>query len=277
MGQPFDPSRQHPQQQYPPAGWQPGYPDPADQQPGYPTSGQQQQDPARVRASGRTGRSGPLLAGLAAGLVVAVVVGAILAVVGALHVGTDTSARVSSAPITLPSSLPGLQDYLTVSTALMKKSSRTTEQQATLIAKQQANADKVSSQTRDAYQKANPGAAVAFKRYADPTLERLITVIAVRASYPGLTNGQVIDPADLGLAVAQQRIESFGDVQCLLVQTQLTPAGTQPDPKNQITTLCQRSGPALTVQIYAGGGFTGNDGRQNLVDLTNSTFASIAG
>lgn len=274
MGQPFDPNRQYSQQ--PLAGWQPTYPGSAEQHGGYPPPPQYQADSA---ASRPPRRAIPAFTGLVAGLLIAAIVGGILAVAGVLHFGSqsDEPARVSSAPLTLPSSLPGLQDLVTVTAAAQKKSSRSAESQAAFLAKQKANAEKVSSMTREAYQKANPGAAVAFAQYADSALERYVTVIAVRATYPGLTNGQVIDPAYLGLAVAQQRIESFGDVQCLLVQTESVRVGQTPDPKRQITTLCQRSGPALTVQIFAGGRYTGNEGRQAVVDLVNTTFATLAG
>lgn len=273
MGQPFDPNRPYPQQQ--PAGWQPTDQTPVGQQGGYPSSPDQPGPPAP--RPGR--RSTPAITGLVGGLLVAAIVGGILAAAGVLHFGAsrDEPARVSSAPITLPTSVEGLQDLTTVTAALQKKSSRTAESQSAFLAKQKANAEKMSSMTRDAYQKANPGAAVAFHQYADTTLEHSITIIAVRATYPGLTNGQVIDPAYLGLAVAPQRIESFGDVQCLLVQTQPARVGQTPDPQQEITTLCQRSGPALTVQVYAGGQYPGAEGRQAVVDLTNSTFSTVAG
>lgn len=117
---------------------------------------------------------------------------------------------------------------------------------------------------------------MAFARYADAKLERQFSVVVVRATYPHLTNGPVIDPAFLGLAVAPQRIASFGEVQCLIVQTGSVPGGKQPDPKDQFTSICQRSGPALTVQLYAGGGFDGTESQQIMVNLTNSIWTDLA-
>lgn len=279
MGQPFDPDRQYPPQQ--PAGWQPADQGAGIAQPGYRppqdrSSFQPDQQPGRTadRASRR-----PAVAGLIAGLVVAAIVGGVLAVSGVLHFGSTRNepARVSAEPLSLPSSLPGFQDYVTVSKALVTSSGRTAAAQASFIDKMQANAERVSSLTRAAYQTANPGAAVAFAQYADSKLERQVNVIAVRATYPGLTNGPVTDPAYLGLSVAPQRIQSFGEVQCLLFQSGGTPAGQQPDPTELYTTLCQRSGPALTIQLFAGAGFAGLESQQTLVNLTNSTWTTLTG
>jgi hypothetical protein len=255
MGQPFDP--QH--RQYPPQ-----------QSPGGYSTPRPPVRPARP--------IGPAIAGLIGGLLLAVVVGAVLAVTGVLHFGAEGKepARVSSAAITLPASLPGFQDYVAANKAARTKSSSGTSSSTTQVLEaQRANSEKVSSLTKAAYQQANPGAAVAFGQYSDATIEHQVSVVAVRATYPGLTNGPVIDPAYLKLTVAPQRIQSFGDVQCLVASAP-TPAGRQPDPKQMYTAFCQRTGPALTVLIY-GGNFSGTDGQQSIVNLTNATWTAIAG
>lgn len=220
----------------------------------------------------------PVIVGLVAGLVIAVVVAGILAVSGLLHVGSASKepARVSAEAIALPAALPGFQDYLAANTAARTKSSSGSSSRSTQILEaQRANSEKVADLTRTAYQQANPGAAVAFKQYADATLEHQFGLIAVRATYPGLTNGPVVDPAYLGVAVAPQQIRSFGDVQCL-VASATTAAGQQPDPEQMFTTVCQRTGRALTVFIH-GGHFTGTDGQQSMVSLTNAAWTAIAG
>jgi hypothetical protein len=248
MGQPFDPdNRQYPPQQVqaPPA------------------------KPPRPR--------GPAILGLVAGIVVAVVVGGILAATGVLHVGAanDEPARVSAEAIALPGALPGFEDYLSVSAAVTKTSSASGSKTKDIMPSLRANDEKVSSLTRAAYQQANPGAAVAFEHYSDATIEHQFNVIAVRATYPGLTNGPVLDPAYLGLAIAPQHIQSIGDVQCL-VSNEATRAGQQPDPKQMFTLACQRTGPALTVLVY-GGNFSGTDGQQKIVGVTNATWTAVAG
>ena len=245
MVQPFDPNR--PPQQPPP-------------------------QPVRRRPPG------PAIAGVIAGLLVAAIVGGVLAVAGVLHFGSATSEppRVSADSITLPATLPGFQDYLTASKVARTKSSSGSSARATqFLEAQRANSEKVSGLTREAYQKANPGAAVAFGQYADAEIEHQFSVIAVRATYPGLTNGPVIDPAYLKLAVAPQRIQVFGEVQCL-VASGSTRAGQQPDPKQMFTGVCQRTGPALTVLVY-GGNFSGNDGQQAIVSATNAVWTAVAG
>lgn len=249
MGQPWDPQNS----QYPPA---------------------QVQAPPEQRSPGK----GPVVAGLVAGLLIAVVVGGVLAVSGLLHFGSASKdpARVSSAAIALPTSLPGFQDYVAANKAARSRSSSGASARTTQILEaQRANSVKVSGLTTAAYQQANPGAAVAFRQYADATVEHQPSVIAVRATYPGLTNGPVIDPAYLKLAVAPQRIQSFGEVDCLIVGAS-TPAGEQVDPTQMYTSVCQRTGPALTVIVY-GGNFSGTDGQQSMVSLTDAAWAAIAG
>jgi hypothetical protein len=182
MGQPHD----QPNRQYPPV---------------------QVQAPPLQRRPGR----GPAAAGLIAGLLIAVVVGGILAVSGVLHFGSASRepARVSSAAIALPDTLPGSQEYVAANKAARAKSSSGSTARTTQILEAgRANSEKVSSLTKAAYQEANPGAAVAFRQYADATGEHQPSVIAVRATYPGLTNGPVLDPAYLKLGVAPQRLQS---------------------------------------------------------------------
>jgi hypothetical protein len=64
-------------------------------------------------------------------------------------------------------------------------------------------------------------------------------------------------------------------VQCLLVGAG-TPAGEQVDQEQMYTSVCQRTGSALTVVVY-GGNFSGTDGQQSIVSLTNTAWTAIAG
>ncbi len=219
------------------------------------------------------------LAGFLVGLVLAVAVGAILLATKAAHLGsaTDAPRRVIATPVSLPNSLPGFPDFLAVNKTAIAASPMSADKKAAQLGRQEANQLKVEQLTVASYQRANPGAAVAFRGYANSDLEHFVNVIAVRAAYPGLTLGPVPDPAYLGLAVPQQQVKSFGQVDCLVTQSRTTLAGQPVDPENDVTIMCQRTGEALSVQLYGGGGFTGVADRQTMVALTNSAWNAASG
>jgi hypothetical protein len=206
-----------------------------------------------------------------------VAVGAVLIATKAATFGSaaDQPANVSDRPVTLPSSLGGLQDYLAATEARIKNSSGSTKRTA-LLSSQKANQEKINSLTVAAYQRANPGAAVAYHAYTDGELLAQIGVIAVRATYPRLTLGPVLDPAYLGLAAPPQQIKTFGEVECVIAQMQITVAGRPIDPKNEAATMCQRTGPALTVQVYGGSSIPGPAGEQQMVALTEAAWTAAS-
>ncbi len=186
------------------------------------------------------------------------------------------SGTVGSAPLSLPDTLPGFQDRIQANTAVVATGTMSSDRKKQLIADQRARSDSTTSLTITAYQAANPGAAVSFRQYSDPTLSQNADVIAVRAKYPGLTIGAVTDPADLGLAAPPRQVVGVGDVQCLVEQSQVTPAGSEV-PDTAITTMCRRTGPGLTVQVFGGGSFKGSDQQDVIVGLTNDAWAAVAG
>ena len=273
MGQPFDPNQ-------PPPGWAPG---PAAHAPATgpmnaPVPPDRQSPYAPSAAPGPSPRKpwGPAAIGLVIGLVIAVAVGGVLAATKKLHFGTVAAATADTRTITLPQSVNGYQDLVAANKALLAGSSSASTRQSTIVASQQANQAKVKSLTVAAYQAAYDGAAVDVHGYADAKLEHFVTVIAVRAGSPGLTLGPVTDAAYLGLAVNQQEVKAFGDVDCRVAHTNAVPAGKTVDPADQITTVCQRSAGALTVQVF-GSAFDGADGQQAMVSLTNAAWAAVAG
>jgi hypothetical protein len=127
-----------------------------------------------------------------------------------------------------------------------------------------------------AYRRAYPGAAVAYREYANETLERFADVIAVRAPSPGLTVGPVADPKDLGLAMDETTAESFGSVTCVVTTTGPAMAGQAVKPSSLIYGQCQRSGPHLSVFVRCSG-FQGDSGRDEIVALTDATYDAVAG
>ena len=278
MGQPYDP---------PPAaqpGWQPtptafGAGTPADfTQPNAPVSPDRPSPYAPSAAPPPAARRpwGAAFIGLAAGLVIAVAVAAVLLVTDVMHFGAEPTPAVSSAAITLPAELAGYSDLLAVNQALLAKSSMSEARKTSNLAAQQSNQQKVSGLTIAAYQAASPGAAVAYRAYADPKLLHVASTIAVRAGYPGLTVGPVYDPTFQGIAVNRTAIKSFGEVDCLVAQLQITRAGSQVDPEQEATTMCQRTGTQLTVQVY-GSAFNGAADQQTMVELTNAAWTSVSG
>jgi hypothetical protein len=126
------------------------------------------------------------------------------------------------------------------------------------------------------YRRAYPGAAVAYRGYANASLAIFTDVVAVRAPSPGLTIGPVGDPADLGLAMDEDTVESFGDVSCVVTTQEEVLAGQPVKPSSLIYGQCQRSGPHLSVFVR-GSVLQGNGGRDAIVALTNAAYDAVAG
>lgn len=201
-----------------------------------------------------------------AGLATTVIVGVVLAVVGVIHFGKSHPAAVDKTPIVLPSQLNGFQDELDVLSKLGGGNPPTGEKD--LLAKE-------APLTVDAYEQAYGGAAAAFHAYANADLTHIVSVIAVRAQSPGLTDGPVSDPSTLGLAVSPRAVVHDGDVSCVAVQNPVALAGDPVDPANSLYVRCERTGPGLTV-IVTNGDFTGDDGRRAMTELTNAAFDAAA-
>jgi len=173
--------------------------------------------------------------------------------------GTQTT------PIRLPARLGQFEDLVAV----------TRQHSASAAAFQARMQGHTASLTIAAYERAYSGASVAYRAYADNTLELLPSVIAVRAPSPGLTLGPVMDPADLGLAIDDHTVQLFGDVSCAVYNGAVV-AGQKVNPASLTYEQCQRTGPHLSVFVY-GGGFEGNTGRDAIVALTNAAYNAVTG
>ncbi len=251
----------------PPPGWQP-IPLPVSVP--RPASGGNAASPGDLSASSTADSPGrPLWQGVVAGVVLAGVVVAVLVAVGAMHFGSvdSSKAKVDTKAIVLPNGLGGFQD--TVAASRAKGGSPAN------IAKLKARLDKVASLTADAYEQAYGGAAAAVRAYSDASLEHSATVIAVRASAPGLTDGVVQDAESLGLAVPYEAIGQFGDVSCTVHRQTTVPAGQTVDPNDAIYTFCERTGPGLTV-VGTGSGFNGESGRKQITGLVDAAFDAVS-
>jgi hypothetical protein len=288
-----------------PGGWQPGYqpaapPSPAPQSPAPqsgpyqgapPTGGPQpawqgwqgppanQAYPQAAAGPGRpAGDSGPtkqqsagrtqLALGAGIGFVVALAVVGVLLLTHVLSVGSnsDSATAVDTRPITMPDTLGGLKTTVAVTTA-------------------KAGADRGKSfeerngrtidLTVKSYQQAYGGAAVGVQMYANDDLLFLGTAIAVRAKAPGLTTGPVPDPADLKLAQNQQDVVTVGDAQCLVYHTATTPEGQTPDPADDRTGLCQRTGPDGTAFVYGNAGGDNGTTQADMVKMADELYAQL--
>ena len=110
--------------------------------------------------------------------------------------------------------------------------------------------------------------------YSDDELTSNVVVVAVRAQAPGLTIGPLSDPADLGLAAAQQEVVHVGDVDCNLVRQTLVAAGKPVDPQQERTVSCQRTGAGLTV-IVTGNTGDGPSGQRQMVRATDEAWEAV--
>lgn len=95
------------------------------------------------------------------------------------------------------------------------------------------------------------GAAATVAHYADEELENIVTLFVVRADSP-----EPFVPyenlKELAEAVPQNELVRVGDVACVVFNSQFVKSGPEPT-DGVVTTLCQRSGNGLTVQVRVGG------------------------
>ena len=192
-------------------------------------------------------------------------VAAVLIATGVLSLHKTTAA--DTRPVVLPSVLADLSDSADVQSSVKGA-------KPAVVEAARANNLKTAQRTAAAYSKASGGAPAGVRTYSDSNSERNAVVIAVRAASPGLTIGPVLDPDYLGLAQSQQRVETTGDVDCVIFAQQLTPKGQPIADDNDLTTICQRTGPTLTVQVH-GSRFTGPTGRDHMVAVVNAAWTAV--
>jgi hypothetical protein len=197
---------------------------------------------------------------LVAGLLVGAGVMTALALTGVVG---SSSSSADTTPITLPDTLPGL---VRQTTAIKQMGGDNADKAAARV---QATRDRTIPAVSAAYD----GAAADVQLYSDTQLEGLTTVHAVRAESPGLTLPTVQDAVDLGLAAPQQEVKSFGEVECLVVMVNVTPAGEQTSEDDFLPSVCQRTGPGLTVRVYS----TSDTTVDTAVNRTNAAFDAVSG
>ncbi len=203
-------------------------------------------------------------------MVATILVAAVLLFTDVLSWGGASSAEataVDTRPLTMPDTLPGLTTQVAAATAKGAKPAVVQSMTTRL-----ANTQRL---TTAAYQAAYGGAAAGFQGYSSADLESLVSVIAVRADSPGLTNGPVYDPADLGLAVPMTEVVEVGDVDCLIRHMQNVPTGQQENPDDVVATNCQRTGSGLTVWVQ-GSGYSGAGGKAQLAAVTAAAWQALS-
>jgi hypothetical protein len=177
-------------------------------------------------------------------------------------------AAASGGPLTLPGTLDGYRDIVSVVAGKSKGDPGVAKHQRAMQAKTRAL-------TVAAYRKAFAGAAVDLREYSDGGLRHIFWVIAVGAPAPGLTIGPVEDPASLGEAVPQREVDWFGPVSCEINRTEVTLAGSKPNPAHELTVACERSQSGVTVFVGSAN-FRGPSGRTSMVAITNAAWKAVA-
>jgi hypothetical protein len=287
-----------------PSGWQPGYPPASPQSPaptsgayppgppagapqqawpGWPGQPTSQAHPSAPPPSagvggpqGATGTTKQQSAGrtrfaLGAGIgfVVALAVVGVLLLTHVLSIGSsdDATTAADTTPITMPDTLAGFRTTVAVST----------EKGGADRGKQMAERNsRTIDLTVKSYQQAYDGAAVGVQMYSTDGLDFFGTAIVVRAESPGLTIGPIPDPADLGLAQNMRETVVVGDAECLVNHTRGTVAGKTPDPQDDLTSLCQRTGPGLTVQIFGNASTKSGAQQSDMVKMADELYAQLA-
>jgi hypothetical protein len=147
-------------------------------------------------------------------------------------------------------------------------------EESKVVTDQEKNVEATAKATADAYSEAYGGAAAAYASYADPALEKLPYVIAVRAESPGMTIGPVVDPKFLGLAKPEREVTTVGEVECQIIWSPPVTAGQTPDPSSELTTNCQRSGSGATVFVGASA-FEGPSGLKEMAAFTEAAWQAV--
>jgi hypothetical protein len=182
--------------------------------------------------------------------------------------GSGGDGEISTDPISLPPELGGLKELV--------KAVEAKNPDGKVAADQAKNQEAVAKATAAAYSKAFGGAAAAYGAYADPALEHMPYVIAVRAEAPGMTIGPVYDPSYLGLAKPEREVRSVGKVECQVLWSPPVTEGTTPDPSSELTANCERRGSGATV--YTGSaGYSGPSGLKSLASFTEAAWEAVTG
>lgn len=187
---------------------------------------------------------------------------------GSTTAGGGGGGEVSTEPIDLPPELDGLKELV--------KAVEARSSDDKIVKSQVENQEQVAKATEAAYSKAFGGAATAYLSYADAKLLHLPYVIAVRADAPGMTIGPVEDPSFIGLAKPEREVRSVGEVECQIVWSPPVTEGTKPDPADELTTNCQRSGSGSTVYTGAAG-YEGPSGLKELSSFTDAAWEAVTG
>ena len=210
-----------------------------------------------------------MVVGAALGATAVLLVGAILLATKAAHLGSSSPAAAATdqRAISLPTQLAGFQDAVTAAQQRGAKGAS--------LDGLRSRVDHTRTRTVAAYRDAFGGAGTAVQVYSDTALEFQPTVVAVRAPSPALLTGPVTDPADLGLAVAQQSTIALGPTQCSVARVQPVRVGGTVDDNDIVTPICHRSGPALSVWVYGLG--RGRTGQQDMARLTDAAYQAAGG
>jgi hypothetical protein len=167
-------------------------------------------------------------------------------VVGALAVGVPWlflgggGVGGSSAPLTAPSTLGGLESYQAASVHLGSK--------AVAFAQQLADDDAQSATLLSA---AYGGAAALVTRYSDDRLDSMALLLIVRADSPQ-PFVEYENLKELGFGVPEHQLEQFGPVSCVIDNEPPVQSGSEPSSQVYVN-YCQRSGPGRTIQVRPNG------------------------
>ncbi|NUR58659.1 MAG: hypothetical protein HOV87_08210 [Catenulispora sp.] len=91
------------------------------------------------------------------------------------------------------------------------------------------------------------GAGAVFRQYADDSIQNSFTLEAVRAESPKPFYPYV-NPAQIGLAEAEQDVEAFGQVNCLIHYLPVQ-QGQTVEPDQVQALICERTSSHLTVRL----------------------------
>jgi hypothetical protein len=197
-----------------------------------------------------------LVLGIVIGLVAAGVAGAILFATGVIDLGDDGGADTRE--IEMPEELDGLAPLADI----MRE-----REQSDAAARDERTQDATAEALRDAY----GGAAAAVQAYGSEDLERMVTILVVRAESPELLPPMVVAPEDMGLEVPINEVESIGNVECL-IRNPPTAEGGEVDPEQVVIEVCQRTDSDLTVRAFER---TGEMTAAELADFVDAAWEDI--
>jgi hypothetical protein len=196
--------------------------------------------------------------GIGIGLLVAGAVLAILLATGAIGDGGDDD--VDTRDVELPDDLEGMRTR----DEIFRESGHPDRAEST---------ERVNEATADALRDAHGGTATDVETYSNDELDTGASITVVRAQAPELVPPLVLSPADLGLAVPIDDVETVGNVECLL-RNPPTPEGQEVDTEQIVVQLCQRTGDDLTVRAV---GIVGDLTADDVADLVDAAWQNVAG